>query len=59
MVDKHFFGGLLCLMWWVIMLDVVVLLHTVVSKHYCGWLSCLMWWIIMLDLMVFFAYLGG
>ncbi len=31
---------------WVIMLDVVMFLRTVVDKHYFGWFLCLMWWVL-------------
>ncbi len=51
-VDKHYCGGFLCLMWW-------VFLRTVVDKHSCGGLLCLMWWVIMLVVVRFFAYCGG
>ncbi len=54
-VDAHYFGGLLFLMWWVIMLDSVVFLHTLLDEHYCGGLLCLMWWVIMLDVVGYYA----
>ncbi len=52
-VDKHYCGGLLCLMWWVIMLDVVV------CFAYCGGIFCVLWWVTMLVVVVVFAYCGG
>ncbi len=57
-VDKHYSGGSLCLMWWVIMLDGVVFLRIVVEKHYSGGLLCLSWWYF-LRIVVDKHYSGG
>ncbi len=59
MVDKHYCGVLVCLMWQVIMLVVVGFMRTVVDKRYCGGLLCLLKWVIMLVVVVFLAYFGG
>ncbi len=76
-VEKHHCGGLLCLMWmdividvvvffwycggyvplwwviylplWVIVLDVVIFLRTMVETHYSGELLCSMWWVVVID----------
>ncbi len=39
-VDKHYCGGIVCLMWQVTMLDMVVFLRSVVDKQYCGDYAC-------------------
>ncbi len=50
MVDKHYCGGFLCLMWRVIVLDVVVF-------FVCFDKEALLWWVIMLDVVVYYALL--
>ena len=50
-VDTPYRGGVLCLMWWGIMLNVV-------DTPYGGGVLCLMWWGIMLDV-VDTPYRGG
>ncbi len=59
-VDMHYSGGILCILWWISTTVVgcyhgcVVFLSTVMDKHYCGGLWCLMCWVIIIfDVVVF------